>query len=101
VELTGRQRSLLQRWLPDAEVVKDHSGGVVGTAVLELRLDGDRYIAKAGGPQHFRSKPAFLEGYGPDPRDPAATGSNSGKPSTLLSTLTRSATQLSNNKVTG
>jgi len=43
-----RQRRLLQEWLPGAEVVKDHSWGLVGTTVLELRHDGTPYIAKAG-----------------------------------------------------
>ena len=48
VDLTQRQRDLLQEWLPNAEVVTDHSWGLVGTVVLELRLRGERYIAKAG-----------------------------------------------------
>nr|WP_238352861.1 aminoglycoside phosphotransferase family protein [Kribbella solani] len=39
---------MLASWLPSAEVVKDHSWGVLGTLVLELRQGGDRYIAKAG-----------------------------------------------------
>ncbi|TCC48005.1 aminoglycoside phosphotransferase family protein [Kribbella capetownensis] len=34
--------------MPAAEVVTDHSWGLVGTAVLELQLDGERFIAKAG-----------------------------------------------------
>ncbi|MDX3005430.1 phosphotransferase [Kribbella solani] len=46
--LTDRQRELLASWLPSAEVVKDHSWGVLGTLVLELSQGGDRYIAKAG-----------------------------------------------------
>lgn len=45
--LTARQRELLERWLPGADVVRDHSWGLVGTTVLELRHDGNRYIAKA------------------------------------------------------
>ncbi|WP_242001870.1 phosphotransferase family protein [Kribbella steppae] len=45
-----RQRLLLQDWLPGAEVVKDHSWGLVGTTVLELRHDGTQYVAKAGDP---------------------------------------------------
>lgn len=48
MDLTQRQRDLLQEWLPNAEVVTDHSWGLVGTVVLELRLRGERYIAKAG-----------------------------------------------------
>jgi hypothetical protein len=46
--LTVRQRELLGRWLPDAEVVGDHSWGLIGTTVLEVAYDGTRYIAKAG-----------------------------------------------------
>ncbi|GAA1565673.1 hypothetical protein GCM10009804_22950 [Kribbella hippodromi] len=46
--LTDRQRELLTSWLPSAEIVQDHSWGVIGTLVLELVQDGDRYIAKAG-----------------------------------------------------
>jgi len=48
VELTERQHELLSQWLPSAEVVTDHSWGLVGTVVLELRAGGERYIAKAG-----------------------------------------------------
>lgn len=48
MDLTERQRDLLQEWLPGAEVVTDHSWGLVGTVVLELRLGGEQYIAKAG-----------------------------------------------------
>jgi len=47
-QLTQRQQELLKLWLPGAEVVKDHSWGLVGTTVLELRHDGARFIAKAG-----------------------------------------------------
>lgn len=46
--LSERQRMLLDRWLPGASVVRDHSWGLVGTTVLELLHDGRRYIAKAG-----------------------------------------------------
>jgi aminoglycoside phosphotransferase len=45
-----RQRRLLHDWLPGAEVVTDHSWGLVGTTVLELRHDGTQYVAKAGDP---------------------------------------------------
>ena len=41
VDLTERQRALLQDWLPGASVVADHSWGLVGTVVLELEVDGD------------------------------------------------------------
>ncbi len=47
-QLSSRQSQLLSQWLPDAEVVKDHSWGLVGTTVLELRARGGSYIAKAG-----------------------------------------------------
>ncbi|TWD79115.1 phosphotransferase family enzyme [Kribbella amoyensis] len=43
-----RQQELLDRWLPGAEVVHNHSWGLVGTTVLELFHEGARYIAKAG-----------------------------------------------------
>ncbi|MEU4389976.1 phosphotransferase [Kribbella sp. NPDC023855] len=38
----------MSEWLPGAEVVKDHSWGLVGTTVLELLHDGNRYVVKAG-----------------------------------------------------
>lgn len=47
-KLTDHQRTLLAAWLPGAELVRDHSWGVVGTTVLELLHDGTRYVAKAG-----------------------------------------------------
>jgi hypothetical protein len=46
--LTARQRELLERWLPEAEVVKDHSWDLIGTTVLELSHQGIPYIVKAG-----------------------------------------------------
>ena len=46
--LSQRQRELVDEWLPGAEVGQDHSWGLVGTTVLELLHDGDRYVAKAG-----------------------------------------------------
>ncbi|MFC6157507.1 phosphotransferase [Kribbella jiaozuonensis] len=46
--LTDRQQVLLDTWLPSAELVKDHSWGLIGTLVLELTQNGERYIAKAG-----------------------------------------------------
>jgi thiamine kinase-like enzyme len=46
--LGQRQRELLECWLPGAELVRDHSWGLVGTVVLELRHGDVRYIAKAG-----------------------------------------------------
>lgn len=47
-QLTVRQRELLERWLPGATVVDDHSWGLVGTTVLELTQAGGHYIVKAG-----------------------------------------------------
>ncbi|HEY3560474.1 MAG TPA: phosphotransferase [Kribbella sp.] len=48
MRLTERQQALLDEWLPDATIVRDHSWGIIGTLVLELEHDGARYIAKAG-----------------------------------------------------
>jgi Phosphotransferase enzyme family len=47
-QLAQQQRQLLECWLPGAEVVRDHSWGLVGTVVLELCHNDVRYIAKAG-----------------------------------------------------
>lgn len=47
--LSPTQVGLVERWLPGAEVVHDHSWGLVETAVLELVRAGARYILKAGG----------------------------------------------------
>lgn len=46
--LTAHQRELLAEWLPDAELVHDHSWGLIGTTVLEMSHEGVRYIVKAG-----------------------------------------------------
>ncbi|MCX2729503.1 aminoglycoside phosphotransferase family protein [Saccharopolyspora sp. NFXS83] len=46
--LSRRQQELVRGWLPAAEVIADHSWGLVGTTVLELRHDRKRYIVKAG-----------------------------------------------------
>ena len=48
-QLDPRQAQLLTAWLPELEVVDDHSWGLVGTTVLELRSRGRRYIVKGGG----------------------------------------------------
>lgn len=45
--LTERQRELLDGWLPGAQVVRDHSWGLIGTTVLELVHRSGRYIVKA------------------------------------------------------
>jgi hypothetical protein len=47
-KLSQRQRDILERWLPGAEVVRDHSWGLIGTVVLQLNHNGEYYIAKAG-----------------------------------------------------
>lgn len=49
-ELPDRQRELLHRWLPGAQVVRDHSWGLVERHVLEVVHEGERYVVKAGGP---------------------------------------------------
>lgn len=48
--LSSEQRGLLAAWVPDAEVVADHSWGLVATRVLELHSEQGRLIVKAGGP---------------------------------------------------
>jgi hypothetical protein len=47
-QLSERQRELLGEWLPGAEVVRDHSWGLVGTTVLEVLQTGERFVVKAG-----------------------------------------------------
>ena len=48
-QLSSRQQELLHLWLPGASVEQDHSWGLVGTTVLELRgTDRASYIVKAG-----------------------------------------------------
>ena len=46
--LTTAQAALVQQWLPGADVVHDHSWGLVGTAVLQMQWRGSQYIVKAG-----------------------------------------------------
>jgi hypothetical protein len=47
--LAPEQQALLADWLPGAEVLADHSWGLIGTTVLELiARDGRRFILKAG-----------------------------------------------------
>ncbi|GII99106.1 hypothetical protein Slu03_14840 [Sediminihabitans luteus] len=47
--LTPAQRQLVARWAPGADVVADHSWGLMGTTVLELvRPDGEHLVVKAG-----------------------------------------------------
>lgn len=46
--LGPQQRDLLARWIPDAEVIADHSWKSTGTTVLEVRGQTGRLIVKAG-----------------------------------------------------
>lgn len=48
--LPDDQQSLLDTWLPGAEVVRDHSWDLGLRRVLELVHEGSRYALKAGGP---------------------------------------------------
>ena len=47
-QLSERQQEILREWLPGAEVVRDHSWGLVGTTVLEVLQAGGRFVVKAG-----------------------------------------------------
>jgi hypothetical protein len=49
-KLRPEQHDLLGRWVPDAEVLTDHSWGLVDTVVLELSSEQGRLVLKAGGP---------------------------------------------------
>lgn len=49
-QLSPLQRELLTRWLPGAQVARDHSWGQMERAVLELVRGHERFIVKAGGP---------------------------------------------------
>lgn len=49
-DIDRRQRQLLDEWFPDAVVERDHSWGLTGTVVLQVRSDGGRYIVKAAPP---------------------------------------------------
>ena len=46
--LRPEQRELLGRWIPDVQVVADHSWGPAGTTVLELDSEQGRLVLKAG-----------------------------------------------------
>lgn len=49
--LPDDQQAVLDRWLPGARVVRDHSWQELGLRqVLELEHEGGRYVLKAGGP---------------------------------------------------
>lgn len=47
-QLPEQQGRLLERWLPGATLVADHSWGSVGRRVLEIEHEGQRYVVKAG-----------------------------------------------------
>jgi hypothetical protein len=49
VAVSSRQMSLLHRWLPGSEVVRDLGWGLVETTVLEVDAGGARFVVKAGG----------------------------------------------------
>ena len=68
VRLSPRQRELVEEWLPEGSVERDHSWGLVDRAVLEVVNGGARFILKAGGPgdHHMeREIRAHLEWLGP------------------------------------
>ncbi|BBF99235.1 MULTISPECIES: phosphotransferase [Pseudonocardia] len=46
--LTSRQQALLDTWFPGARLVRDHSWGLIGTTVLQLRHAGRDIAVKAG-----------------------------------------------------
>lgn len=46
--LTGEQRDLVAVWMPDAEVIADHSWKTTGTTVLEVRCRAGHLVVKAG-----------------------------------------------------
>ncbi|MCG5467947.1 phosphotransferase [Micromonospora sp. LAH09] len=47
--LSSQQRALVDQWLPDASVERDHSWGLTTTTVVEMTHAGSRFIVKAGG----------------------------------------------------
>lgn len=66
--LLPRQRVLLDQWLPNAVVERDHSWGLVDTTVLEVTTAGSRFIVKAGGQRNHhidREIEAHLRWLGP------------------------------------
>ena len=46
--LTGEQRRLVNEWMPDVEVIADHSWKTTGTTVLEVRCRTGHLVVKAG-----------------------------------------------------
>lgn len=48
--LSAQQRALVDRWLPNATVERDHSWGLTTTTVVEMTHAGSRFIVKAAGP---------------------------------------------------
>jgi tRNA A-37 threonylcarbamoyl transferase component Bud32 len=47
-KLSTWQRTLLDTWLPGFALLRDHSWGLIGTTVLEITHQGERFIVKAG-----------------------------------------------------
>ncbi|MET8462513.1 phosphotransferase [Micromonospora zamorensis] len=47
--LSAQQRALVDRWLPNATVERDHSWGLTTTTVVEMTHAGSRFIVKAAG----------------------------------------------------
>ncbi|WP_181310081.1 phosphotransferase [Nocardioides campestrisoli] len=47
--LSAVQRDLLCDWLPGFQIVRDHGWGLIESSVLEVAVDSERYIVKAGG----------------------------------------------------
>lgn len=48
-DLSPQQRALVDQWLPNATVERDHSWGLTTTTVVEMTRSGSRFIVKAGG----------------------------------------------------
>lgn len=66
--LTTAQCALLEGWLPGYAVLRDLSWGLVETTVWEVSCAGERFVAKAGGPQDHhlaRELQAHREWIGP------------------------------------
>ncbi|MET8552155.1 hypothetical protein [Micromonospora zamorensis] len=47
--LSAQQRALVDRWLPNATVEREHSWGLTTTTVVEVTHAGKRFIVKAAG----------------------------------------------------
>jgi hypothetical protein len=89
--LSHAQHELLEAWFPEAAVVRDLSWGLVGTVVLEINHEGNRYV-KAGDAedQHLKRE---IHAHG--------GGTRSARRSELPSGRFRSATRASSSRATG